>query len=190
MAAELEGSRQSTSVACFLFESGKEDSQSLQAVLATLILQIAEQDPKLCDSKDRELKKMPKGDDDLSIKFLWENLILKTFERSSETSRNCYLLLDGVEQMKPNHCQNMLKLFQALDGDRHCVRVMMTGLPDMFEKLGLKSLLKINLDEKTKSAGDISKIIDHRIQHSKNLKNCSAAAQEQIKKKLYSWKES
>ncbi|EXJ75437.1 uncharacterized protein A1O5_02133 [Cladophialophora psammophila CBS 110553] len=189
--AELEGSRQSTSVACFLFESGKEDSQSFQAVLATLILQIAEQDPKLCESMGRELEKMPKGgDDDLSIEYLWKTLILKKFEKASETSRTCYLLLDGVEQMKPNHCQNMLKRFQALDGDKHCIRIMMTGPPIMHEKLGLKSLLKINLDEKTKSAGDISKIIDHRIKNSKNLKNCSAAAQEKIKAKLYSWKES
>ncbi|OQV10292.1 hypothetical protein CLAIMM_14312 [Cladophialophora immunda] len=190
MGAELEGSRQSISVACFLFESGKEDAQSFQAVLATLILQIAEQDPKLCESMGRELEKMPKGDVDLSIKFLWENLVLKKFERASEASRICYILLDGVEQMKQDHCQSMLKRFQALDGDRHCVRVMMTGPPQMLEKLGLKTLLKIDLDEKTKSKGDISKIIDHRIKNSKNLKNCSAAAQEQIKQKLYSWKES
>lgn len=179
--------RQNTSVACFLFEPGKEDSQSFENVLATIILQIAEQDAKLCDSTARELEKASLAEKDQTIQFLWDNLILKKFEKTSETSRLIYILLDGLEQMDDYDLNTMLRLFQALDGDKISIRIMMTGPPEMHKKIELKSLSKIDLNPKTKSEGDIGKIVDHRIQHSDHLRSLGTAVHDKIRDKAKSW---
>lgn len=184
---EPERARQTTSTAYYLFEPGKDDSQSFRDVLAILILQIAEQDTKLCDSMARELDKFTKDDEDEMVTFLWENLVLKKFEKSSETSRLFYILLDGIEQMRDDQFHKMLLRLQALGGDKHCIRVLMTGPPKMLKKVDLKSVSTIDLDKTTKSAGDISKVIDHRIKNSSSLKGLSATVHAKIKDKFNSW---
>ncbi|KIW74016.1 hypothetical protein, variant [Phialophora macrospora] len=189
-AGEPERARQSISIACFLFEPGKDDAQSLQTVLVALILQIAEQDPKLCDAIGKESEKIPTDNEEKRLQYLWESLMVKKFEKTSENSRVLYVLLDGIEQMKEEEREKMLKWFQALDGDKNFVRILMTGPPDMLKRLELKSLRTIDLDQKTKEKGDVSEIIDYRIKNSEALKALSANAQDKIKARLNSWKKS
>ncbi|KAK5022406.1 hypothetical protein LTS07_010066 [Exophiala sideris] len=171
--------RQASCVTCFLFEPGKEDfafnrhedAQSFQNVLASLILQIAEQDPRLGDSMAQELKKCPANDEEGIATFLWQSLILKKFERSSESPRTLYVLLDGIDQMTEGTLERMLEPFKALGSDKHSIRVLMTGPAEMRDKIVLKSLSTIDLDEKTRQADDMSKVIDHRIARSNHLKS-------------------
>jgi hypothetical protein len=184
---ESDKPHQSTSAACFFFEPGREDSQDFQDVLASLILQIAEQDNKLCESMAKESDKFSKAKEEEIVTCLWDNFILKRFEKASEGSRVLYILLDGIEQAKEENWQKMLECFQALGSDKHSIRVMLTGPPNIRTKVDLKSLSTIDLDQQTKSAGDISKVIEHRIKNSNDLKMLGPASLTKIKDKFSSW---
>ncbi len=186
-AGEPDKPHQNTSVACFFFEPGREDSQGFQDVLASLILQIAEQDNKLCESLAKESEKFAKAGEEEIVSVLWESFILKRFEKVSEGSRILYILLDGIEQAKDENWQKMLECFQALGSDRHSIRVMLTGPPTIRTKIELKSLSTIDLDQQTKSAGDISKVIDHRVKNSNDLKMLGPASLTRIKDKFATW---
>ncbi|KAI1618219.1 hypothetical protein EDD36DRAFT_425886 [Exophiala viscosa] len=190
--------RQASCVTCFLFEPGKEDftssrhedAQSFKNVLASLVLQIAEQDPRLGDSMAQELKKCPANDEEGIATFLWQSLILKKFERSSESPRALYVLLDGIDQMRESAFERMLEPFKALGSDKHSIRVLMTGPPGTRDKIVLKSLSIIDLDEKTRQADDISKVIDHRIARSDHLKSLGSELHAKIKDRFKQGKDS
>ena len=74
--------RQVANVACFYFQHGKSEAQTLEAVLATIIMQIAEQDAKLTQSLANALEKVPKTQ--LGSKYLWEQAILSRFGKSAD----------------------------------------------------------------------------------------------------------
>lgn len=180
--------RPTTLVTSFSFEPGKQDSQSFQSVLASLIVQIADRDTKLCEAIAKDVMKGNENiNDDDKSKFLWDNLLLKKFEKNSDTSRILYILLDGVDQMEEDDRHSMLRIFQTLNSDKSGIRILMTGTPETYDKVSsmLKSA-KINLAEKEKAEGDFKVIIDDRIKNSDSLKAFSADAIREVKMRLLS----
>lgn len=188
IATQSDKGKQMASVACFFFEPGKEDVQSFRNILATLVLQIAEQDVRLCETMAKDLEKVSKDDEAGMVTTLWETMILKKFERTSEGSpRTLYILLDGIDQMKAEYFSDMMDRFKALGPDKHSIRVMLSGSRDMGNKVDLKSLSEIDLDEMTKSKGDIAKVINDRIHKSAALNNLGLHFKEKITDKFNHW---
>ncbi|EHA22116.1 hypothetical protein ASPNIDRAFT_40959 [Aspergillus niger ATCC 1015] len=88
--------RQQLIVTYFLFEPGMQYNQSFSSVVASIIFQIAAQDPKWCDA----IATKPVLDS-RDAKMVWDELVLKRFEKRSHSSEQLYILLDGVSEMQP-----------------------------------------------------------------------------------------
>ncbi|PYI05224.1 hypothetical protein BO78DRAFT_419881 [Aspergillus sclerotiicarbonarius CBS 121057] len=120
---QKEAIRQQLIVTYFLFEPGMQYSQTFAGVVASILFQIAAQDPKWCDSistkpvlKSRDPKKV------------WNDLVLKRFEKRSHSSEELYILLDGISDMQPKEREPLLKLlYETLEGRNHRVWILLTG---------------------------------------------------------------
>lgn len=97
--------RQQLIVTYFLFEPGMQYNQSFSSVVASIIFQIAAQDPKWCDA----IATKPVLDS-RDAKMVWDELVLKRFEKRSHSSEQLYILLDGVSEMQPKERESLLGL--------------------------------------------------------------------------------
>ncbi|QGA21108.1 hypothetical protein EYB26_008818 [Talaromyces marneffei] len=182
--------RQTTLVTYFPFEPGRRDSQSFRNVLAYILVQIADNDGKLGDSiaKDLAASKIAKEEDSKKkLDFMWEKLLVKKFEKTPDTSRILYIILDGVELMDGPDRQAMLSLFQTLNSDKDGIRILMTGPPDedIYGPIAqYTDCPKIDLFEKTRSSSDFAKLIDSHFNQSEMLKSFKDSTKEIIKSKL------
>ncbi|PYI02494.1 hypothetical protein BO78DRAFT_463945 [Aspergillus sclerotiicarbonarius CBS 121057] len=176
----------------FPFQPGRQDSQSFRNVLAYILVQVADHDMKLCESiaKDLTTSKTYKSGNNAEkerLKFLWNNLLVKKFEKTPETSREVFIVLDGIELMEESDRNAMLELFQTLNSDKCGIRVLMTATTDVsvyntvFE---FTKCLVIDLLPKTKEGGDFEKIIDARIDGSETLSLFNDTTKNAIKQKL------
>ena len=160
--------RQTTLVTYFPFEPGRQDSQSFRNVLAYILVQIADNDSKLGDAiaKDLVASKIAKEKDSKKrLNFMWEKLLVKKFEKTPDTSRVIYIILDGVELMDDPDRQAMLGLiFGPIARYTDCP--------------------KIDLFEKTRSSSDFAKLIDSHFNQSEMLKSFKDPTKEIIKSKL------
>ena len=78
---------------------------------------------------------------------------------NQQTSRVLYVLLDDIQQMGTSEYRKMLNFFKMLDSEKHAVRILMTGTPRFVNEIADFKLLLgvIDLNEKAKSTGDISR---------------------------------
>lgn len=85
--------RQKMSVASLLFEPARQESQSLASVLLSIVIQIAEQDPKYCELIVKELQKKSSKETNLEedAKSLWEKFLQGKFDKSSDSLRTVYV---------------------------------------------------------------------------------------------------
>ncbi|RAH81654.1 hypothetical protein BO86DRAFT_96267 [Aspergillus japonicus CBS 114.51] len=185
--------RRTMLAAYFPFEPGRQESQSFRNVLAYILVQIADHDIKLCESiaKDLIASKIFKGGQndkqEEKLKFLWNNLLVKKFEKTPETSRDVFILLDGVELMEESDRRRMLELFQTLNSDKCGIRILMTGTTDdsLYDTVfGFTKCPKIDLIAKTKAGGDFERIIEARINGSEVLKSFKDSTRSAIERKL------
>lgn len=182
--------RQTMILAYFPFEPGRQDSQSFRNVLAYILVQIAESDGRLGDSiaKDLVASKIAKEENyEKKINFMWEKLLVKKFEKTPDTSRIIYIILDGVELMEPIDRESMLRLFQTLNSDKDGIRILMTGPPDedIYGPISkLTDCPRIDLLEKTRSSDDFIKLIDWHFNQSDSLKGFKDSTKDFIKNKL------
>ncbi|EED13718.1 SD08430p [Talaromyces stipitatus ATCC 10500] len=182
--------RQTTIVTYFPFEPGRRDSQSFRNVLAYILIQIADSDSKLGDSiaKDLAASKIAKEENnEKKLNFMWEKLLVKKFEKTPDTSRVVYIILDGVELMDNADREAMLRLFQTLNSDKDGVRILMTGSPDedIYGPISkYTDCPKIDLFEKTRSSNDLAKLIDWHFNGSEVLKSFNDSIKETIKGRL------
>jgi hemerythrin-like domain-containing protein len=170
LTTETTKTRQTISVAYFFFDPGSE-THSLKNALENLIVQIASQDSKYCDSLSKDIDKtaFEKSKDD-TAESLWKTFLSTKFEKAPETSRMTYILLDGLDLLSNDDLTALLRIFQDLGCDRTAIQIMMTGIPEKFKEKTLNPC-EINLLAKTKEHGDIKTIIAHRIKNMKNLKD-------------------
>ncbi|RAL59829.1 hypothetical protein DID88_000458 [Monilinia fructigena] len=163
---------------------GKTDSQLSHNVLASVIVQIAEQDAKFRDLASKELEKQlgemlratTTGNNELT-NYLWMQMIVRGFDRASaETPRLVYILLDGIELMD----SEMLNLLQCLNCDKTGVQVMVTHTPNY------QIIPTVDLDNRETEAlaDDLGKVIDFRISNSTNMKGFSESSLGKIKDNL------
>ena len=107
---------------------------------------------------------------------LWNNFLAAKFEKTPESSRVAYILLDGVDLLDEADLQDLLDLFQDLGCDKTALQIMMTtSFPE-----------KLKLVERRKERGDIPKIIEHRIKSMNNLKGFSKENHNKILEQLAS----
>lgn len=181
LAPEAAKSRQNILVAYFFFDPGRPETQSLQSALSNIIVQIASQDSKYCDAIVKDLDKAAKVETskkDIS-KTLWRNFLSGKLERTNESNRMVYILLDGIDQLNDEDDQDLLHLFQDLNCDKTAIQVMMTGNPEKLKMMNLNPR-EINLLEMTRPEGDIRKIIENRINKLENLKAFSPGGRKEI----------
>ena len=180
-------------VTYFPFKIGREESQDLGSVLAYTVFQVAMQDMRLRDSIANDLatfKDSEKGKDadpDRMIKFLWQNLLVRKFERTAEASRELFILLDGIEIMDQTDRKTMLDLFQELSPERCGIRILMTGTDSVSiskKAVGLPASPVISLDEKIKKEKDIERIIQSRIAKSERLKSFKESVWTMVEQKV------
>jgi Cdc6-like AAA superfamily ATPase len=188
LTTETSKTRQNISVAYFFFDPGSE-THSLKNALENLIVQIASQDSKYCDSLSKDIDKKgfeaSKGD---TAETLWKTFLSTKFEKTSEASRMAYILLDGIDLLSEEDLKALLGLFQDLGCDRTAIQIMMTGIPDKLKEMNLKPC-EINLVARSKEHGDIKTIIAHRIKSMKNLKEFSEDNRKKIMEHLDSQSE-
>jgi hypothetical protein len=174
---------QNTSVACFFFDPGS-GTRSLENLVGNLIVQIASQDAKFCASLSKDIdneKRDPQGG---ALK-LWNNFLAAKFEKTPESSRVAYILLDGVDLLDEADLQDLLDLFQDLGCDKTALQIMMTtSFPEKL-KMNPKPC-EIKLVERREERGDIPKIIEHRIKSMNNLKGFSKENHNKILEQLAS----
>ncbi|PWY70006.1 hypothetical protein BO83DRAFT_438539 [Aspergillus eucalypticola CBS 122712] len=121
--------RQQLIVTYFLFEPGMQYNQSFASVVASILFQIAAQDPKWCDA----IANKPVLDS-RDAKMVWDELVLKRFEKRSHSSEQLYILLDGVSEMQPKERESLLGLLYETLGERnHRIWVLLTGSHDQGE---------------------------------------------------------
>ncbi|GKZ75574.1 hypothetical protein AnigIFM56816_000231 [Aspergillus niger] len=121
--------RQQLIVTYFLFEPGMQYNQSFSSVVASILFQIAAQDPKWCDA----IATKPVLDS-RDAKMVWDELVLKRFEKRSHSSEQLYILLDGVSEMQPKERESLLGLLYETLGERnHRIWVLLTGSHDQGE---------------------------------------------------------
>ncbi|PYH39238.1 uncharacterized protein BO87DRAFT_403166 [Aspergillus neoniger CBS 115656] len=121
--------RQQLIVTYFLFEPGMQYNQSFASVVASILFQIAAQDPKWCDA----IATKPVLDS-RDAKMVWDELVLKRFEKRSHSSEQLYILLDGVSEMQPKERESLLGLLYETLGERnHRIWVLLTGSHDQGE---------------------------------------------------------
>jgi hypothetical protein len=188
LTTETNKTRQNISVAYFFFDPGSE-THSLKNALENLIVQIASQDSKYCDSLSKDIDKKgfeaSKGD---TAETLWKTFLSTKFEKTSEASRMAYILLDGIDLLSEEDLKALLGLFQDLGCDRTAIQIMMTGIPDKLKEMNLKPC-EINLAARSKEHGDIKTIIAYRIKNMKNLKEFSEDNRKKIMEHLDSQSE-
>jgi Cdc6-like AAA superfamily ATPase len=188
LTTETSKTRQNISVAYFFFDPGSE-THSLKNALENLIVQIASQDSKYCDSLSKDIDKKgfeaSKGD---TAETLWKTFLSTKFEKTSEASRMAYILLDGIDLLSEEDLKALLDLFQDLGCDKTAIQIMMTGIPDKLKEMNLKPC-EINLVARSKEHGDIKTIIAHRIKNMKNLKEFSEDNRKKIMEHLDSQSE-
>ncbi|PWY74525.1 hypothetical protein BO94DRAFT_607008 [Aspergillus sclerotioniger CBS 115572] len=159
--------RQQLIVTYFLFEPGMQYSQTYAGVVASILFQIAAQDPKWCDSistkpvlKSRDPKK------------IWDELVLKRFEKRSHSSEELYILLDGISDMQPKEREPLLKiLYETLEQRNHRIWILLTGSREQRELFPAEIAgalpipeIKITTDQRL-----IDKIIEKRMGDFENL---------------------
>ncbi|GFN19983.1 uncharacterized protein AtWU_09788 [Aspergillus tubingensis] len=121
--------RQQLIVTYFLFEPGMQYNQSFASVVASILFQIAAQDPKWCDA----IATKPVLDS-RDAKMVWDELVLKRFEKRSHSSEQLYILLDGISEMQPKERESLLGLLYETLGERnHRIWVLLTGSHDQGE---------------------------------------------------------
>ncbi|RAL03459.1 uncharacterized protein BO80DRAFT_376466 [Aspergillus ibericus CBS 121593] len=135
--------RQQLIVTYFLFEPGMQYSQSFAGVVASILFQIAAQDPKWCDSIST--KPVLKSHDP---KKVWNELVLKRFEKRSHSSEELYILLDGISDMQPKEREPLLKLlYDTLEGGNHRVWILLTGSREQRELFPAEMVESLPLPE-------------------------------------------
>lgn len=120
--AEKQAARQQLVMTYFLFEPGFRHFQNLSGVIASILFQIAAQDPKWCDTvaTNPELH----SNDPAKV---WKDLILKRFSKRSSSSGKLFILLDGLTEMQPEERKELLNLFsQTLEGNQHRIWILFT----------------------------------------------------------------
>jgi hypothetical protein len=120
---EKQSVRQQLVMTYFLFEPGFGDFQNLSGVIASILFQIAAQDPKWCDSisTKRELHSR-------DPRSVWEEIVLKRFDKRSHSSEKLFILLDGLTDMESNEREDLLNLFyETLDGGKHRIWILFTA---------------------------------------------------------------
>ncbi|PYH93236.1 hypothetical protein BO71DRAFT_431168 [Aspergillus ellipticus CBS 707.79] len=115
--------RQQLIMTYFLFEPGMQYFQNFPSVIASILFQIAAQDPKWCDSISG--KAVLNSRDAMRV---WKEIVLKRFEKRSHSSEELYILLDGVSDMQAKERDLMLRLFyETLHVRNHRVWILLTG---------------------------------------------------------------
>ncbi|GKZ38993.1 hypothetical protein AbraIFM66950_011622 [Aspergillus brasiliensis] len=135
--------RQQLIVTYFLFEPGMQYTQSFASVVASILFQIAAQDPKWCDT----IATKPVLDS-RDAKRVWDELVLKRFEKRSHSSEQLYILLDGVSEMQPKERALLLSLLYETLGERnHRIWVLLTGSHDQGELFPSELAEKVSIPE-------------------------------------------
>ncbi|KAF7593901.1 hypothetical protein BBP40_010603 [Aspergillus hancockii] len=115
--------RQQLVVTYFLFEPGMQHFQTFPSVIASILFQIAAQDPKWCDS----ISAKPSVGTH-SPERIWKELVLKRFEKRAHPPETLYILLDGLTDMQPKEREKLLGLFdQTLKVGKYSVWILLTG---------------------------------------------------------------
>jgi Cdc6-like AAA superfamily ATPase len=179
--------QENISLAYFFFDSGRQDTQSLQTALSTIIVQIASQDSRYCENIAKEVESLT-GKTEPDAKALWTDFILAKLQRRDETKRQVYVLLDGIDELKEEDAKSLLSFFAELSCDKIALQVMITGSPEILKDMKLGKRCDIDLPENAKSRSDgdsdISKIIKDRISKMENLKGFKPEVQQDIVKYL------
>lgn len=186
LTADVIKTRQAVSVACWFFDSGRPETQSLQSAVSSLIVQIATQDTKFRDAIAKDISKTGRADKSRKPEAaeLWRAFLYTKLERTTETSRLVYILLDGVDSLDEIDSQTLLGLLRDLNCDKTGIQVMMTGHPDKLKEMKLQLSCNIDLPEETMKHRDLEKIIDYRINKSENLSGFTLENLETIRKSL------
>lgn len=182
LAQDASKTRQNIAVAYFFFDPGRPETQTLLSALSNIIVQIASQDSKFCDSIAKEVEKNGRGEPSKSdtANTLWTDFLSGKLARTPDTSRQIFILLDGIDQMSEQDSPILLHLLQGLNCDKTAIQVMMTGYTENLKNMVLNNPCEINLLENTRLNGDIRKIIEFRINNLDNLKNFSPTGRKKI----------
>ncbi|PWY64264.1 hypothetical protein BO70DRAFT_207475 [Aspergillus heteromorphus CBS 117.55] len=160
--------RQQLIVTYFLFEPGMQYFQNFPSVIASILFQIAAQDPKWCDSISG--KAVLNSHDPIEI---WKDLVLKRFEKKSHSSEELYILLDGISDMQAKERDSMLRLFyESLSGRDHRVWILLTGSGKQNESFpsDIVEASPIPMIEMTTDRKLAEKIIEKRMARLDNLR--------------------
>lgn len=127
------------SVACFFFQ--KDQQETLQNALNSIIVQIAEQDPKytdvvypVLDPKNTKDPKDPKEATEgptanvkkalADPKEVWKLFIEKPFQKSSDPARTVYILLDSVDNLPREDFVTLFQICENLGSEKHAIQIM------------------------------------------------------------------
>lgn len=166
--------RQQLVMTYFLFEPGFRHFQNVPGVIASILFQIAAQDPKWCDSISTKPELHSRDP-----ARIWRELILKRFDKRSHSSEKLYILLDGLTDMESKERESLLKLFsETLNGGHYRIWILFTwsgsmdGMQSSIAQGQPPLTIKMSMD---KCPNAVKQIFDARKRNYEHLKSIHPA---------------